>query len=646
MLYSARLLSSNSFRLAAVLCALVGTSACSDDDPETADTGTDTAADVDGDTSDVSDEDADAADEDADAADEDVDVEPDGSGDTTEPGDADADEETDAGTERVLDPWPSLPAPPECGTPTDWPGMLPGPGDEGFDEDLATKARRLERQFHVFNTIGVGVNRELSVALENTEDRALIDEFILETDSWDFEDWAERDPAELITSYHKVAGAYGGVGAAADAFRYATLLYEGADCDELERAREFIRADLDALHLATAITGVPGVIARGFARPDQPGTGYDVTPLFDGSGDPLPEEKNNGTWRADNSGLYPDYIWEDSCSRDMLIGWVIGMTAIWEVIADDPNFDDALKERLQADALAIARSLMTVQDSGYDMEVRDADGRMTFHGILHHESLDRVYLPGIKNGFNAMMGLGIMAGFAYITQDEEVEAFVYEELIDERDYLDMVVNEVTGLDLGYGSNFSMYNMIFQGGWLAQRYLRDPAARAEVRRGIDVALYDRGGIRQPREQKQTFFDFTYVASLLGESVYTTPTASLDTLGETAVANGLETLGEWRGVPYWNVGENNCDEAEIESGDCIGADGTEITVLGPIGRNGDLIAEEPVPMRIRPASNYWWRSNPYKPNGGGDGRELYPGSDFRFAYWMGRWFEGPASDSGAE
>ncbi len=623
----------------ALLATALTASACSDDTPEDADTGVDVSEDVadttESDTTqtdatdDATDNDADDATDDVlDATDDAADVAPDTGQDATI---------EDAGPDRTFDPWTTWAEPPACGTPTEWPGMLPGPTDDGFDADLALKARQLERQFHNFNTFGVGVNRELSVSLANTDDRDTITEFITTTDEWDFEAWSGRSPGDLITGYSKVAGAYGGVGAAADAFRYATLLREGADCDDIERARAFIVTNLDAMHLATAITGEPGVIARGFARVDQPGSFHDVVPLFDEGGASLPEEKTNGTWRADNSGLYPDYVWEDSCSRDMLIGWAIGMAATWEVIGNDPNFDDALKARLQDDARAIAASLMTVQDSGFDMEIRDADGRMTFHGILHHESVDRAYFRGLNNGFNAIMGLGIMGAFAYITQDEAIEDFIYDDLIDQRGYLDIIVNNLDGLDLGIGSNFSGYNMATQGGWLSQRYLRSPEARDAARESFRTAIYDRGGDRQPREQKQTFFDFTYATGFTGESAFTTATTTLPSDALTAISNGLETLGEWNDMPYWSFGADNCDETELESGDCIGVDGTPITVLSSPGRNGTIVAAEPVPMRIRPSSNYWWRSNPYGPNGGGDGSGLYPGSDFRFAYWMGRYFQ---------
>ena len=53
-------------------------------------------------------------------------------------------------------------------------------------------------------------------------------------------------------------------------------------------------------------------MVRALARAGTPGDGK-RSPLFD-AGEPLPAEKNNGTWQADNSGHYEGYIWEDSCS--------------------------------------------------------------------------------------------------------------------------------------------------------------------------------------------------------------------------------------------------------------------------------------------------------------------------------------------
>ncbi len=251
------------------------------------------------------------------------------------------------------------------------------------------------------------------------------------------------------------------------------------------RRGEFLEADLDVLHLVTAITGIPGGVVRGFALKSLPGAGEaQTTPLFDGSGAPLPIDKNNGTWRDDNSGgQYPDVIWEDSCSRDMLSGWVLGYASAWEAIANDPAFDNADKERLQADAAAIGHGLMEVKDSGYDLEITDPDGRRTYHGILNENSIDRLYVDGAQNGFNGILALGIVAALAYVSEDPALDKYLKQDLIEERGLHLMARDNMLGVDLGVKSNYSSYNMAFIGGWLGVRYLCDEEARSVVRDAV-------------------------------------------------------------------------------------------------------------------------------------------------------------------
>jgi hypothetical protein len=82
----------------------------------------------------------------------------------------------------------------------------------------------------------------------------------------------------------------------------------------------------------------------------------------------------------------------------------------------------------------------------------------------------------------------------------------------------------------------------------------------------------------------------------------------------------------------TGVTHCDEEEIASLDCIANDGTPLPLLGRVGWNNDLVSAVPVPMRLRPASNFYWRSNPYTVNGGQGDLSLLPANDFRFVYWL--------------
>lgn len=522
--------------------------------------------------------------------------------------------------------------------------LVPGPAEEGFDPDLERLATQVERQFRAFNAAAMGLNTDVSISTAHEADRELITDFLREHEGWDFEAIAGKPAHEVITSQHKVAGLYAGVGAAADAYRYMVLRDQGYPCAEVERARQVVLETLEMLHTAVAITGAPGVIVRGLARKDLPGDGQAETlPLFDEQGAPLPEPKSNGAWREDFSegGQYPNLIWEDSVSRDQYIGWVAAFGAMWEAIREDQDVPQALKDRLRADALAVGRQLMVVRASGYDLEIPDADGRTTLHGWMNEHNLDgKVYVDTLRNGFHAIMALGSVATFVYVTDDAELRAWLDDQLIGERKLHEIVRDEVFRfVDAGVLSNYSNYNMAFTGAWLALRYLEDPVARALVTEGLEDGLYDRPGKeRQPTEFGYSLYDFVYAGGVAGQRA---DRAMAKEIPADAVARGVATLKAWRQPPYWDVHVENCPgwscgaEPFVE-GDalCAAGDGTTWHAMGCVGRNNDLVCEEPFLLPHLPPSNYHWRSNPYGPNGGGDGGRLLPSVDFRFAYWIGR------------
>ena len=105
---------------------------------------------------------------------------------------------------------------------------------------------------------------------------------------------------------------------------FSLLLGTSIVCELHITRKQYLDGSIPTGFQRTAITGIDG-IARGLANRTYPGGDNQTTPLFDGQGNPLPEEKNNGTWREDNSGgHYPNYVWVDSCSRDMFFLCVHG----------------------------------------------------------------------------------------------------------------------------------------------------------------------------------------------------------------------------------------------------------------------------------------------------------------------------------
>ncbi len=540
-----------------------------------------------------------------------------------------------------------LPAPPPtivpCGTgPIDRQSLLAGPGNDDHDAVLAEKAHRFDRVFHGLITRNTGLSTELGL-VDGPDSTARIAAWLDADDGRDFEAWSGGPVTEVVASWSKVAGGYGGVGVAADAFRYGALRDEGADCETVAAARTELLAALEGLHRVVEITGVEGVIARGIASLDNPGISESVetVPLFDDDGAPLPAEKDNGTWRADNSGLHPGHVWEDSCSRDMLVGWAAGFAAAWEVVRHDPDIDAATKTRLADDARAIARSLLTVQESGYDLEVMDADGRRTYHGLLHENSVDRYYADGIENGQNALMAVGALAALGATAEDPTVLDALAGPLLTTRELGRIAREKAHLIDFGPASNYSGYNMGFLGGWMATRYTCGDDHRADLGLGVADDMYDRAGQdRQPIEQSQALYHLVAAQALGGQSLW--PSAALptsDAVDRAAAAREatLAVLRDFPDAPYVPESRTNCDEDELAAGVCTAADGTPLTLLGPVGWNDTWVSAEPVPMAIRPPSNYHWRSNPYQVNGEASGTQLYSGVDFRFVYWMGRYVQ---------
>lgn len=517
--------------------------------------------------------------------------------------------------------------------------MLPGPGQPGYDAELEHLAAMYDRQFHVFGTAGHGLNSDLVVPLDPPENRTLVEQFLREHEGWDFEAFAGVSVRDVVTNWQKVAGLYGGVGVAADAFRYGVYRDSGAySAEETQKALEQLLVSLDRMCVAVEVTGVPGVVARGFMRLDAPGYSehIETVPLSDEQGNPLPEVKNNGTWRADNSGQHPDYVWEDSCSRDMYIGWAAAYAGAWEVIKDDDAIPDPLKQRIKGHALDLVHELMKVRESGYDLEIPDADGRLTFHGYMNENNLDKVYLPGIRNGFYAIMALGAVSAWQYVAQDPEVDSYLHQQLIEQRELHVIAAEPQVWVNQGVQSNFSNQNMAFTGAWLALRYLenKDPQVMLTLQKALSKGLYDSGEKNQPAETKTSLFDFIFAAGTSGASAWN---GALVVPDSEAMARGTQTLSEFPVPPYWETEVINCDEQELANAACELNDGTQVILKGEIGWNDSLVSDTPIPMAIRPSSNYHWRSNPYKPNGGGDGSRMAGGADFRFAYWLARWVQ---------
>lgn len=510
--------------------------------------------------------------------------------------------------------------------------LVPAPGESGHEPEILARAESWRRVQHAVLSLPVGFGLEAYVS--RPEARTAIENYAAV--GGDFRAVTGSHPYELVDFYEESGdlGMFGGVQAAGDAFRYMVLRDSGAPAAEVDEARAALLRAMDGLHWQTQITGETGVLARGIMRitpeagePPVPGPVPMLTPLFAADGSPLPVDKTP-TWRADNSGELPFLIWIDDCSKDQIDGYVFALGAVYDAVFGDPTIPDALVQRLVADAIAIGRRLiipvMVSDDASADIVIMDADGRpTTFHDLSAEEIVAGQVLERATNGFNAVMGLGILRTLYHISGDARLGEFYYEQLWGARFYLRAVDMTLRAMYLGTMTNFSNVNMAFVAMWGLLRYETDPYLRAELVRILHEDLYAPGADREARGLGLSLFDFMY-AGFRG---------ALDAEGQRAIAEGTTTLRGYASGPVWDPEIINCDDAELASRDCIGLDGTPIRIADTLGRGGGFVAEMPVPIAIRPPSNFEHRSDPHRVNGGG-GSRLNPAGDMYTAYWMGR------------
>ena len=532
----------------------------------------------------------------------------------------------------------AIDAGPTCPSAGAWSSLIPGPGQTGYDAALAARVAKHDRLHEALSIYPAGLDVSgLSFTTDVTTRQKLA--HLLES-AWDptdadptddFLQYEGVDPKDAVTAWQFATGMYAGAAMAADAFRYGVLRDRGGSCNDVARARKVLEVALDAIHVVVTIPGIPGGIARALTRVDLPGDGATpTTPLFDASHAPLPAEKNNGTFRDDNSvgHLYPNLHWVDSCSRDMMIGWVLGMASTWEVIAQDPTFDPARRARLKADAKSVLDGLRVVRPSGKDLEIWDPDGRRSYNGNMHETSVDRDYL--LINGPSSMMALGVMAGLASIVDDASAKGYL-DTLVHARGLPKATTTSMFVVGLGGDqSNHSGYNMLFMTAWLAHRYVGDAATEATLKKPVEQDLYAPLVGARPAEWKQSLFDLVVAAS---SGNATATSAATSTFDQAALGRALDTLTTFPEAPFYATGVTNCDASEIAAGSCLLNDGVTTVSLKSV--KWGLVADKPVPMKVRPPSNFFWRTDPFLVNGDGDPNALYPAADLRVAYWLGRW-----------
>ncbi len=518
--------------------------------------------------------------------------------------------------------------------------------------ELHEELLRHERAFYQVSARPFGLSLD---AHPTAEAVAQIDAWLAQEVEPDFEAFAGKHPFELLRSYGEYGdlGFFGGAGVVGTAFRYLALKKEGADEATLADARAKVVAAAEAWHVFYQVAG-PGVVSRGIrllrpieeGAPPIPNAEIATVPLFDEDGKPLPQPKNNGTWRADNSqGVLEEgkWAWSDSCSKDQMVGQVLGMVSLYEAMRGDEGFDQALVERIRGDARMVAKMLMEKRDIStletpmgkgeFDLIIMDADGRATYHHDLNPRSVEKFYAPPeatVFNLFNGVMAMAVMKGLFHVTGDADIEAFLYEELLGERRFLDWLPADADPKPLDYiymglRTNTDNPDMTAVALFLNLYLEKDPEVAGPLRTFLEERWWDRPDeSRTAKLSKQVYWHAFYM-TLTDRGV------DPALIQETADLLTAYELG-----PYWNSERVNCDEEEIEAGSCVAVDGETVLTLAGQDEKGRWMATEALDPSIRPPSNFDARSDPFRVNGGG-GLRLNPGPDLLAAYWLGRFME---------
>ena len=528
--------------------------------------------------------------------------------------------------------------------------------------DLAARMTRHGRQFYTFNARPFGLS--LDVYAKDAASRTAIEDFLKQDAVADFKAFGSKHPYDVIADFgeHGDLGFFGGVALAGAAYEYRVLKRDGASAENLKIARDRVIRAAESWHVFYVVSGGNGVVARGIRRlgtddlgdtdaPAIPGATPATVPLKDDEG-PLPRPKDNGIDRADNSaGVLPDgtWMWIDSASKDQLVGQMFGMVALYDALSGDPTINPAIIQRMRDDALGIFKVPKTQREilglegcSGegqYDLIIMDADGRPTMFHDLNPLSMEKIYLPADApqfNVFNLFMTFAVLKSIHHVTGDNEVEEYLYKELLGNRDYLGKMKafdgpDALSYLYMGLDTNTDVPDMTAIALFLGLYLETDDSVRASLRRYLEDGWW--APANQPFAaslSKQTLWHSLYLAVTDRNDRQSVADQLASQLA--AFPAGAPTSGG-----YWDDARINCDETELAAGTCTAIDGKTIITIAGRDRNGTPLATEALDPSIRPNSNFNARSNPFSVNGWGSSMMLNPGGDLLASYWMGRYFE---------
>jgi len=415
------------------------------------------------------------------------------------------------------------------------------------------------------------------------------------------------------------------------AFRYAVTRSEEA----LDTIRTLLQGEVTRMR----ITGVPGLFTRQFIPPGIPGISC-PDPVTNRAAYVTDAEKDDNRWvqvredgcvwvidrttdewtktpagvPAPHCGLepYAGWCWLDNVSQDEYAGHMLALGAIWKLV-DDPGVRATVADLLTQ----VARHLKE-----HDLFFVDWDGRQTEHGKLHALSL------ADTPGFLSAMSMAYLLLGAEASGDPSLRAYYDECLVqvggtqcegwpypDEDpypDYLSWMLLYV-GPE-GCLSNYNNFSMVFSSLQLLIWFETRPWLREAAQRAFDEHFMREEG--QPRAlivQKNPWFNYGWGA--------------------------FKHLGPGSDGPAFQaVEEGTCSLRQFPARKVQVARDTE-SRYPPYckQRNGDMAAQEVIPVHERCVSTFEWWGDPYdRETCRDDPWTVKMPADFLLPYWMGRYF----------
>ncbi len=372
-----------------------------------------------------------------------------------------------------------------------------------------------------------------------------------------------------------------------------TAMYLAGECYRYAatkdpEAKEFARHSLEAMMFLETVTGIPGLMARSIAKPDE----QHDTVLGDHPmqwGNFSPDKK----WR-----------WKSDTSSDEVVGHYYGYSIYYDLCAD------------QAEQAEIRGKVREITDYivKNDYYLLDVDGQPTTYGVWNFFQPWSRRLNWWDRGLNSLEILSHLKAAYHITGDEKYQK-AYLDLAINHHYAAFTLNQKINVP-GF-INHSDDELAFLSYYPLLKYEQDPKLLADYRKSLERSWR----IEQP--ERNPLFDFIYGAVMpagadfdLAGAIFTLERISLD-------------LVRWN---HWN------------------SQRSDLKIKSSLGRFREKESVVPLPPEERAVMK--WNGNPYaldtesrgwKPTEAMDNAGIYAGglseeagTFWLLPYWMGKYY----------